>query len=556
MTEILTTAQMRRTEERAFAAGLSSLRLMERAGEETLAAILDHWPEFRAGPHHAVILCGPGNNGGDGYVIARRLADRGWRVEVLGMGQASGMPPDARRNREVWQTMGDVRPATSEAGRDGDRPDLMIDALFGIGLSRPLSDDLVGMRHAVPRRDGGARICRIAAVDCLSGLDGDTGQVPGTDAPDEDDDDAAFDRWPADVARRAMPVGLTVTGHRAKAGHYLGLGPAVSGTLVVRDIGLEPHAEPEEPPGSPPAPGRLRLADGRFAGRDMARHWIGPLVAPQGHKYDRGHVVVLSGGPGKGGAARMAARAALRTGAGLVTLACPPGALQENAAQLDAVMTRPLRDADALAGMLADDRLSGVVMGPGLGTGEGTRGMVLAALASDASRDAPDDNRRALILDADALTAFADDPQTLFRYLHPRCVLTPHDGEFARLFPDLADAARRGDRIAAARAAADRAGCTMLLKGETTVIASPGDAVSLHAAQYDRAAPWLATAGAGDTLAGIIAALAGRPWRPSVHVAAEAAAWLHVEAARAFGPGLIAEDIPDAIPGVYRALGL
>ena len=559
MTGILTTAQMREVERRAFAAGVSSLRLMERAGEETLAAILAHWPELAEGRHHAVILCGPGNNGGDGYVVARRLADRGWRVEVLGMGQAADMPPDARRNRELWEARRPVRPATGQSGKDGDRPDLMVDALFGIGLSRPLSDDLVAMRHAVPRRPGGAR-CRIAAVDCLSGLDGDTGRVLGLDAPDDDADDAAHDSWAEDLRRRAMPVGLTVTGHAAKLGHYLGMGPSVSGTLAVRDIGIGPHDEAETPPMARPRGDRVRLVDSRFAGRDWVRTWLAPLVVPHGHKYDRGHVVVLSGGPGKGGAARMAARAALRTGAGLVTLACPPGALQENAARLDAVMTRPLRDADALAGMLGDDRLSGVVMGPGLGTGEGTRALVLAALSSDAGGDhgtatTPGPDRRAVILDADALTAFADDPDALFRHLHPRCVLTPHEGEFGRLFPDLADEAAHGNRVAAARAAADRAGCTLLLKGEATVIASPGGAASLHAALYDRAAPWLATAGAGDTLAGMIGALAGRPWRPDVHVAAEAAAWLHVEAARAFGPGLIAEDIADAIPGVYRALG-
>ena len=268
------------------------------------------------------------------------------------------------------------------------------------------------------------------------------------------------------------------------------------------------------------------------------------------HKYDHGHVVVLAGGPGRGGAGRLAARAALRVGAGLVTLGCPPEALAENAAQLTAVMLRPVADAAALRDALQDARLNALCLGPGLGLGEPTRDLVAAALAA----------RRATVLDADALTAFASAPVALFAALHDRAVLTPHGGEFARLFPDLADGLRAegADPLPARRravaAAAARAGATVLLKGAVTLIAGPaGGTAEVHLTGAD-AAPWLATAGAGDVLAGLIAGLLARGFAPLD--AALCGAWLHGAAGRQVGPGLIAEDLPEAIPAVFWGLGL
>jgi ADP-dependent NAD(P)H-hydrate dehydratase / NAD(P)H-hydrate epimerase len=256
------------------------------------------------------------------------------------------------------------------------------------------------------------------------------------------------------------------------------------------------------------------------------------------HKYGHGHVLVLSGGVGRGGAARLAARAALRVGCGLVTVVCPPAALIENAARLDAIMLRPVADAAGLAAILTDPRVTALCLGPGLGL-KRARDLVPAALAA----------RRATVLDADALTAFADEPETLFAALHPDCLLTPHGGEFARLFTDL----DLSDPIGAVRAAAARAGCTVLLKGRATLIATPEGGDVLHAASYGREAPWLATAGAGDVLAGLAAGLMARGHGP--RDAAAMGAWLHVEAARAFGPGLIAEDLPASLPAVLRSLG-
>lgn len=263
------------------------------------------------------------------------------------------------------------------------------------------------------------------------------------------------------------------------------------------------------------------------------------------HKYDHGHALILAGGVGRGGAARLAARAALRVGAGLVTLAPPPAAIIENAAQLTAIMLRPVADDAALTEVLEDARLNALCLGPGLGGGAKTRDLVAVALSS----------ARPAVLDADALTAFEKDPQALFSQLHPRVVLTPHAGEFARLFPaEAAEMRRIGSALAQRRIlhqAAKRAHAVILLKGEVTRIADPGGTSAEHAAVGARAAPWLATAGSGDVLAGLITGLMARGF--SSMEAAQLGAWLHVETARQFGPGLIAEDLPEALPDVLRA---
>jgi hydroxyethylthiazole kinase-like uncharacterized protein yjeF len=324
---------------------------------------------------------------------------------------------------------------------------------------------------------------------------------------------------------------LCVAFHRAKPGHHLAEGPAHCGRLVVVPIGLDdkvPDAA-ERVTLTGPAPG---LA----------------IKTEAGHKYAHGHALVLSGGPGHTGAARLAARAALRIGAGLVTLGVPPAGQQEAAAQLTAVMLARLGDAAALRDALADGRITALCFGPALGLGKDRRPLIEAALRSG----------RAAVLDADALGHLAADP-ALFALLHDRCVLTPHGGEFARLFPDLAekldgvpDAGPAFSRVDAARAAAARAGCTVVLKGPDTVIASPDGPCAINSSTRDRAAPWLATAGSGDVLAGIITGLLARGLPPQR--AAEAGAWLHTECALSVGPGLIAEDLPEQLPEVLRSL--
>ncbi len=500
MHDLPTAEEMREIERSAMESGtVTGLDLMERAGRGAVDAILAAWPGQPRG--EAAVLCGPGNNGGDGFVVARLLHARGWRVRVGLWGAADEVGGDARTNLERWRALGEVASLAEVA----DRPaDLVVDALFGTGLSRPIPEAAARAWHALAGQGA-----RSVALDCPSGFDADTG------------------RWRATAGQeglyRLLPD-LCVAFHAPKLGQHLA--PCAVRAPVSVDIGL----------GHAPRTAAHAIAPGA----DRAG-WLADGSAPGGtaHKYDRGHALVLSGGPGRGGAARMAARAALRAGAGLVTLACPPAALPENAARLDAVMLAEMSGAAALERLLSDARLSCLCLGPGLGLGKNTRDLVATALSAG----------RRTVLDADALTAFEEDPDTLFARLRPDCVLTPHEGEFARLFPDLGQGARTVSKADAARQAAARAGAVVLLKGAATVVATPDGAVGVHAAFHDRAVPQLATAGAGDVLAGIVA---GRlaAGGAGIAAAAERAVWLHAEAARRFGPGLIAEDLPDLLPGV------
>ncbi len=549
MAAILTAAEMRALEQAAIASGeVTGLELMERAGRGVVEAILTEWPELEAGARRAVVLCGPGNNGGDGFVVARLLKHRGWEVEVSLLGDSGSLPADAKVNHDRWGALGEVKPYRSATSSHLDwHCDLYVDAVFGIGLSRPIDLD-AGLSAPLPAWDLRFELerPRIVAVDVPSGLCADSGRTLGGDA---------------------MWADLTVTFHRAKLGHYLAEGPFISGKVDVVDIGLEQRGRQFGGPGTvekgrwvllPPGSARPGSFPGTVVeGPQGVLRKDDPFGRPT-HKYTHGHAVILSGGAGRGGAARITARGALRIGAGLVTLAVPPAALQENAARLDAIMLRSVKDADALTECLSDARLNALCVGPGFGTGERQAAMLAALL--DAAGGAGETKPRPVVLDADALTLLAKD-EPLRAKLHPSCVLTPHEGEFARLFPAV-DAKWRApattgpaySKVDAARDAAKEAGCVVLLKGPDTVIADPTGRAAINAAVYDRAAPWLATAGSGDVLAGFITGLLARGFSP--FDAACTAAWLHVECARSFGPGLIAEDLPEELPKVFRTLGL
>lgn len=546
MAELLTSAQMRTLEQAEIESGaVTGLKLMERAGRGAVGAALSKWPELAEGQHRALILCGPGNNGGDGFVIARRLADRGWAVDVVLYGDPEKLPPDAKTNHDLWCRMGKVMNFSLDAIRSCDKPDLFVDAVFGTGLTRALPEDLAEalepkMMTAWPR---GLATIRRLAIDCPSGLNLDTGMIPA-----QSDDSLP----------KVSSSHLTVSFHSLKVGHKLGLGPTLCGEVRVVDIGLSgPEVTERAMVGMAPDAERARLAAPDFLHSALPlRIWPGRMIAKmqgQGHKYDYGHVMVCAGGPGKGGAGRMAARSALRAGSGLVTLLCPPDALTENACHLNAVMLRACADAETFA-QIVDDRVSALCLGPGLGVGDATRKLVESALRHRRGERGWRDP--AVVLDADALTSFASDPDALFAMTHPRTVLTPHEGEFARLFPDLAQSERGArSKIDVVRIAADRAGCVVLLKGEDTVIAQPGGGASVHSATGEREVPWLATAGAGDVLAGLIAGLAAPETAPDLFCVTEAAVWLHCEAARLFGPGLIAEDLSEMLPKTFSALG-
>ncbi len=513
MRELLTAAQMRAIEQAAIESGqVTGLELMERAGRGVVDAVFAAWPELAKAPHRAVVLCGPGNNGGDGFVVARLLKEWGWQVEVFLHGDAARLPPDAKVNYQRWKGMGEVR-GWDPAEIEDVRFDLMVDAVFGAGLSR--APDSIILEPLSNLYTAGQTFDRLVAIDAPTGLCMDSGR--------------AFDRdWSAVYAF------LTVTFHRARVGQYLQDGPQHCGEIRVADIGLLPET-----------PGRENTVN--LASPDAS------LLGKRGqdHKYAHGHALILAGPSGKGGAARLAARGALRIGAGLVTLGCPPDALAENAAQLNAIMLTAVHDADALARILQDERINALCLGPGLGL-ERAAGLLPVALGGGGVQPRP------TVLDADALTVISRDP-ALFGMLHENCVLTPHAGEFARLFPDIAEKlnapATKGpacSKLDATREAARRAGCVVLFKGADTVIADANGRAVINSAHYDRAAPWLATAGSGDVLAGFIAGLLARGADPMQ--AAETAAWLHVECARQFGPGLIAEDLPEQLPKVFGAL--
>ena len=560
MTELLTAAQMRAIEEAAIASGeVTGLELMERAGRGVVEAIFEEWPELAQTSHRAVVLCGPGNNGGDGFVVARLLKEWGWEVEVFLYGDPEKLPPDARVNYERWRAMGEVRmlPCGTPCFNPWDS-NLIVDAIFGTGLTRGISFE-DGLGTCLPewdlRYEPGCP--RVVAVDVPSGLCADSGRSLEGDG-----------LW----------ADLTVTFQWPKQGLFLAEGPFCVGKIGIVDIGLvlrpgwSLEATPVERDGvTTLLPQGQEIEARRPIVMLKEPSWgLGksdPFGRPT-HKYTHGHALILSGGAGKGGAARLAARGALRIGAGLVTVGCPPDALTENAARLDAVMLKPVADADAFARVLEDKRINALCLGPGLGTGEGEVALVASALQNRAEArptDAGDtvgraSARRPLVLDADALTILAREPD-LFAALHENCVLTPHAGEFARLFPDIAEKlaapAIKGpaySKVDATREAARRAGCVVLYKGPDTVIADPTGRCSINSAHYDRAAPWLATAGSGDVLAGFIAGLLARGFAPMQ--AAETAAWLHVECALKFGPGLIAEDLPEQLPAVFRDLGL
>jgi len=440
------------------------------------------------------VLAGPGNNGGDGFVAARHLAEGGAEVAVTLLGDREALKGDARGAAQAWA--GElVGPEAAEARIAG--ADLVVDALFGAGLTRPLEGRAARL---VERMNDAA--ARVVAVDVPSGVDGTTGAILGT----------------------AVEADHTVTFFRAKPGHYLYPGRGRVGRLHVRDIGI--------PPGVLEEIGPRAFANGPGLWRDGM-----PRLAAEGHKYARGHALVVSGGPWRTGAARLAAGAALRAGAGLVTLACDPAALAINAGQLTAVMVARCEGARDLADILADARKNAVAIGPGAGVGADTRALVHAALRSGAFA----------VLDADALTSFAETPQSLFEAIAGReaaVVLTPHEGEFARVFGPVGAASK----LERARAAAARSGAVVVLKGADTVIAAPDGRAAIN----HNAPPWLATAGSGDVLTGIVAGLGAQGM--AGFAAAAAAAWLHGAVAGRVGPGMTAEDLAPALPTVLGEL--
>lgn len=490
--ELLTTAEMASADRLAPAGGTPSLVLMENAGR----AVADE-AGLMVGPGASVaVVCGPGNNGGDGFVAARHLAQRGYAVRLFLLGGQPRLSGDAAVMAARFQ--GDIRTCDGLADTCRGWAGLIVDAIFGAGLSRAASGEAAA---AIEAMNGAGK--PILAVDVPSGLDGTTGGAIGP------------------VVRATR----TVTFFRRKPGHLLLPGRALCGGVALYDIGLPASVLSEIRPQA--------AANGRPL---WQAHF--PALSIVSHKYTRGHAVVVSGGIEMSGAARLCARGALRIGAGLVTVAAPPDALVAHASQLNAILLKAGQAPHELARLLADRRYKAVCIGPGLGLGDPAFERVVAVLESQA----------AAVLDADALTASAANPDRLFveiaRDRRRPVVLTPHEGEFKRLFP-----AATGSKLDRARAAAVLSGAVVVLKGPDTIIAAPDGRAAIN----ENAPPILATAGSGDVLAGFVTGLVsqGMPaWE-----AACAAVWVHGECANAFGPGLIAEDLPEVLPSVLRQFG-
>jgi NAD(P)H-hydrate epimerase len=515
--ELLSVAEMGEADRLAIAGGQTGLQLMERAGRAVAAEAM----RLLGSPAAVFVACGPGNNGGDGFVAARILRQQGYRVRLGLLGNSAALGGDAAAMAMRWGEAPETLTETLTPDRIGGAGDLIIDALFGAGLSRPLQGAAAQIVAAI-----NACAKTVLAVDVPSGLNGSTGLVEGASI----------------LATR------TVTFFRLKPGHVLLPGRELCGQVRLADIGI-------------PETTLASIAPRTFLNRPALWGAAFPRARAQGHKYQRGHTVVVSGPAESTGAARLGARAALRIGSGLVTLVGSAAATAINATHATAVMVKALASDTALADFLSDERRNAALIGPGAGVGRATAASVLSVLATPA----------AVVLDADALTSFAADAadggvravgfgfvvrdrepppgrQSLFAAIRARAapvVLTPHDGEFKRLFGELP-----GSKLDRARAAAELSGAVVISKGGDTVVAAPDGRAAIN----DNAPAWLATAGAGDVLAGFVGGLMAQGM--AAFEAACAAVWLHGAAAAAFGPGLIAEDLPETLPQVLARVAL
>jgi hydroxyethylthiazole kinase-like uncharacterized protein yjeF len=477
---LLSVAQMTAADRAAVALGVPGVLLMQNAGAAVVREVVRRWS-----PRPVTVLCGPGNNGGDGFVAALALAQLGWPVRVALLGEREALRGDARHHAMRWT--GGIE-ALTPAAVEGAA--LVVDAVFGSGLRRPLDGQVLAALAAVTQR----RVPLIA-VDVPSGVMGDTGESVG-----------------------AASAACTVTFARKKPGHVLLPGRALCGDVVVADIGF-------------PADVFDSLSIDTWENEADLWREVLPRAASAGNKYTRGHALVCGGYP-LTGAARMAARAAARAGAGLTTIAVPEIAFAVYAAALTSIMVQPLAREGGLGLLLADPRYSAFLIGPGAGVNDVTRGMALELLAT----------ARPTLLDADAITVLASRADELTRAIRGPCVMTPHDGEFARVFDP------QGDKLTRARRAARQSGAVIVLKGADTVVAAPDG----RAVVNTNAPATLATAGSGDVLGGLILGLLAQGM--DAFWAAAAGVWMHGAAAAAFGPGLIAEDLPDLLPAVLRRL--
>jgi hydroxyethylthiazole kinase-like uncharacterized protein yjeF len=490
--EILTSEEMSRADRLTIAAGpMDGYGLMLRAGYAVARHVLAH--HDTAGAFH--ILCGPGNNGGDGYVVASLLAESGVKVHLWSDDKPKAGSDAAFARRDCSVKVGLLSDFKPESGS------VVIDALFGAGLNKPLA----GKAAAAIERSNAAAVTRIA-IDVPSGLDGTAGIALGV----------------------VFKADCTITFFRKKPAHLLYPGRGLCGDVIVADIGIQDD---------------VLVAIQPLCFENTPQLWHAELPSPDvdTHKYKRGHVAVFSGGATSTGAARLAALAAARSGAGAVTLLSPAESLAANAAHLTSIMLNRCETDHELRAFLDKRKPSAIVLGPGFGIGARVRAIALALRKEQLH----------LVLDADAITSFQDHRDELFAASRHtsgiRLVLTPHEGEFKRLFPDI-DENKTPSKVERARAAARQANAIIIYKGPDTVIASPDGQAAING----NGTPLLATAGSGDVLSGITAGLMAQGM--AAFEAACAAVHVHAQAALDLDFGLIAEDLPAAVAKVIARL--
>ena len=505
--ELFTITEMQMADRLAIEAGISGVFLMEQAG----ICVTSHFERISDGPCRITILAGPGNNGGDAFVVARLLKQRAYKIDMFEFcaknRQEGGVQSDAKFMKEKWLEIGGQIHSLSNISdirEKLDQSDMLIDGLFGAGLNRDIEEPLLSVIDEINRSN-----LEVLAIDIPSGVNGDTGQIMGT----------------------AIKASQTCSFHRPKQGHYLYPGRDMCGELNIENIGI---------------PARVNnqiLSKQHINTPDLWRDSLNRR-AINSHKYHQGSVLVASGDQTMQGASVLSSNAAVEVGAGLVTMTVAKKEPQPHPKSYAAIMLASLPEGEEGKGLdtlISSKKITASLIGPGSMPSVKTQERALALLKTS----------KGVVLDAGALTAFKGQQELLSAgiknrdVLVPSVVLTPHEGEFKALFPDL----NVKNKIEAAREAAKRMSAVIVLKGADTVIASPDERVIVNA----NAPATLASAGTGDVLAGIIVGLIANIATPLFEAAA-AAVYIHGECANKISTELVADELIDHIADVKQDL--
>jgi len=482
---ILTNEEMAEADQMTIASGVPSIELMENAGK----AVFNNIPIKNI--DRVLLLIGPGNNGGDGFVVARLLIEIGISVDIFFYNNGK-ISNDCKINKDKIDSQSFI----SEI-RNYSSYSYVIDALFGTGFTRKIPSQLEKIFSIVKKNK-----IPVYAIDIPSGINGNSSIVNGD----------------------CLECVKTITFFNKKKCHYLYPGKNFCGEVIVEDIGIKTDVFKEMMP-------KIR--------NNNPELWIKEFPFPSSfdHKYSRGLLIINCGPIYKTGAARLAGRSAMRVGAGAVKLICDDEAAKVLEPQISVELISVVKEKNEIQQIFKDRKVSSILVGPGNGVNDETKSRTLLALAFV----------KHVVIDADAITCFEKNPKELFVDTYPHTILTPHEGEFRRLFGD--EIASIEDKVVKTVEASKLAGSIVVLKGADTIIANPEGQAVINSSE----APYLATAGSGDVLAGIIASLVGDN-KMSAFNAACAGTWIHSKLGELIGAGLIAEDLIDNIPLIIKKL--